>query len=293
MAKVRAVLASFFLVAAIAASANAQVAQIYTSSEGAKPGLYQVNFSTGKLTTLYPTTAKLDDMLVTPSGQIIYSIPSLGQVDMYTPSTGVNTILATGVGDARDLIITPNGQNLMMAGHTDPASIYQYNFASGKTTVFVPKTKGISNMDGLAYDVYGNFYAVENNNTIVQLNPTTGAVIATIVMEPHSGVNGADGLCYDSTTNSLWATHDGKTSPLGFGLMQIPVQPSGFVSTSPGFTFHPWNIGNTDGIKSDGKGNLYIGAIWTAEVYNIPTDTLVGSVVVKGSDGVGLVPGTY
>jgi len=112
-------------------------------------------------------------------------------------------------------------------------------------------------------------------------------------MEPHSGINGGDGLTYDSYTNSLWATHDGKTSPLGFGLVQIPVQPSGFVSTSPGFTFYSVNLGNMDGIKSDGKGNLYVGAIWTAFVYNIPTNTVLYDRVVKGADGVYPVPGTY
>jgi sugar lactone lactonase YvrE len=89
----------------------------------------------------------------------------------------------------------------------------------------------------------------------------------------------------------LWATHDGT---LGGGVLEIPVSPSGFASTSPGFTFYPMpGIGNLDGIKSDGKGNLYIGAIWTAIVYNIPTNTVTHSITVKGADGVSLVPGTY
>jgi len=48
-----------------------------------------------------------------------------------------------------------------------------------------------------------------------------------------------------------------------------------------------------DGIKSDGKGNLYIGAIHTVAVYNIPTNTVTRNIVVKGADGVSLVPGTY
>ena len=48
-----------------------------------------------------------------------------------------------------------------------------------------------------------------------------------------------------------------------------------------------------DGIKSDGNGNLYIGAIWTAAVYNIPTHTVTNDIVVKGADGVYPVPGTY
>jgi len=161
-------------------------------------------------------------------------------------------------------------------------------------SVFFPKNASIKTFDGTAYDAYGNLNAVASHNTIIQIDPVTAAIKNTLVIEPHNGVNGADGLTYDSYTNSLWATHDGKTSPLAFCLLQVPVQPSGFVSTSSGFTSYSLgSIGNTDGIKSDGKGNLYIGAIHTAFVYNIPTKTVLYSKVVKGADGVYPVPGTY
>ena len=95
-------------------------------------------------------------------------------------------------------------------------------------------------------------------------------------------------MTYDSYTGSLWATHDGTT---GNGLLQIPVTAAGLGST---FSFYPTpGVSAPDGIKSDGKGNLYIGAIWTLAVYNIPTNTITQNVVVKGADGVSLVPGTY
>jgi sugar lactone lactonase YvrE len=290
MTRVRVVVAASVLVLTGTISATAQLAQVYAAAEGPEE-LVQYDYATGHETILYNTVGRPDDLIVNSAGQLIYSVPTQGTVNLFDPTSGINTVL-TNIGGARDLIITPDGQNLMIAKVADPPSIYEYNFASGETTVFFPKTKGITSMDGLAFDVYGNFYAVASKNTIIQLNPQTGAILNTLVIEPHSGVNGADGLTYDSYSNSLWATHCGKI--WGGGLLQIPVLPSGFASASPGFTFYPFTgIAAPDGIKSDGQGNLYIGAIWTAPVYNIPTNAVVTNPTVKGSDGVALVPGTY
>jgi sugar lactone lactonase YvrE len=97
-------------------------------------------------------------------------------------------------------------------------------------------------------------------------------------------------LTYDSYTGSLWATHAGTT---GKGVLQIPVTAAGLGSSFSLYLFKPMGAGAPDGIKSDGQGNLYIGAIWFALVYNIPTNTITYSVVTKGADGVSLVPGTY
>jgi WD40 repeat protein len=290
MTRLRFMVAASVVILSGAIPAMSQLAQIYAASESFKE-LVQYDYATGKETILYDTVGEPDDLIVNSAGQLIYSVPTQGTVNLWDPGTGINTVL-TYLDGARDLIITPDGQNLMIARIDDPPSIWEYNFASGSTSVFFPKTKGITSMDGLAFDPYGNFYAVASKNTIIQLNPQTGAIINTLVIEPHNGVNGADGLTYDSYSNSLWATHLGKV--WGGGLLQFPVQPSGFASTSPGFTFYPLpTVGAPDGIKSDGQGNLYIGAIHTAPVFNIPTQTLVTNPTVKGSDGVALVPGSY
>jgi sugar lactone lactonase YvrE len=268
--------------------------QLYITNEGhGDIQLWDINTNT--LTSLYTIGVGADfnpdDLILNAAGQLIYSIPKTGNVNMYDPATGVNTTLATGIGAARDLEIEPGGASMLIAKYSGSPEIIRYNFASGAWSVLVSKTAKLGSCDGIAYDEYGNLYAVADHNTIIQINPSTGKILATLVLEPHSGINGGDGLTYDSYTKSLWATHDGT---LGGGVLEIPVSPSGFASTSPGFTFYPMpGIGNLDGIKSDGKGNLYIGAIWTAIVYNIPTNTVTHSITVKGADGVSLVPGTY
>jgi hypothetical protein len=282
---------TLLLILSGASIASAQLPEIYISSEG-QGTLQQLNLNTSKLTTLYTIGGKPDDMTVNSSGQLIYTVPDAGTVNLWNPTTQTNTVLASGIFGARDLEIESGGETMLIGKYSDPAEIIRYNFSTGTQTVLVPKAAKLGTCDGIAYDVYGNLYAVSNHNTIVQINPKTGAIIATLVLEPHVGVNGGDGLTWDSYTNSLWATHDGKT---GIGLLQIFVTETGFASTtSSGFKYYPFTgITNVDGIKSDGLGNLYIGAIWEALMYNIPTNTITKNIVVKGADGVSLVPGTY
>lgn len=281
-----------FFATTLSGHAQQQVAQIYSANEW-NNSLQLVNFQTRQVVNLCGTLPKPDDLTINSAGQLIYSLPNSGTVDLYDPSTGINTVLVSGIGGARDLTVEPGGQTLLISKYGDPAEILRYSFATNTASVFFPKTKGITAFDGTAYDAYGNLYAVASHNTIIQIDPVTGAIVNTLVTQPHNGINGGDGLTYDSFTNSLWTPNNGKTSPLGVGLIQIPVQPSGFGSTPPGFIFYPLNVVGMDGIKSDGNGNLYIGAIHTAFVYNIPAGAITYSVVTKGADGVALVPGTY
>ena len=283
MVTLRGIGLGFTLVLLITFSSSAQ--QLYISNEPQKSlQLLDLNTSPSQITTLYKVGAKLDDLTLNSAGQLIYSVPSLGTVSLYDPTTGQNTILVSGLKYARDLAVEPGGQTMLIAIYS-PGAIVRFNFATGTTTVLAKK---LGTCDGIAYDPYGNLYAVANHNTIVQIDPVTGAILNTLVLEPHYKVNGGDGLTYDSYSGSLWATHDGTT---GNGLLQIPVTAAGF---SSGFSFYLTpGVNAPDGIKSDGKGNLYIGAIWTVAVYNIPTNTVTKNIAVKGADGLALVPGTY
>ena len=272
----------FVFVLGLAFSLSAQ--QLYISNEN-QHSLQLLNIPANQLTTLYEVAGNPDDLTLNSQGQLIYTVPAAGTVNLWDPTTQVNTVLVSNLKWARDLYIEPGGKTMLIAIYS-PGGIVRYNFAAKTTATLVKK---IGTCDGITYDPYGNLYAVANHNTIIQINPTTGAILKTLVLEPHVGINGGDGLTYDSYTRSLWATHDGTT---GNGLLQIPVTKSGF--TAGGFTFFPQpSLSSPDGIKSDGKGNLYIGAVWNAAVYNIPTNRITYSIVTKGADGVALVPGTY
>jgi hypothetical protein len=280
------ILAAFF---AATLSASAQKPQLYISNESHN-SLELLDLNSLAITTLYTvgtgSTWHLDDMTLNSAGQLIYSVNQQGMVDLYDPVANQNSILVSGYKWVRDLAIDPGGQS-MLFGVYSPGSIYRYNFTTKAVTLLLKK---LGTCDGIAYDVYGNLYAVANHNTIIQINPTTGAILYTLTLEAHKGVNGGDGLTYDSYTGALWATHDGTT---GFSLIKIPVTASGFSSGTTFTTYPVTGFSSLDGIKSDGKGNLYIGALWEAAVYNIPTNTITQSIVVEGADGVSLVPGTY
>jgi len=292
MSSLRRVVLLLVFVLALVSAAFSQLAQIYIANEN-QSNLELLKFNPTQLTTLYNIGAKPDDMTINSAGQLLYTVPNLGTVQLYDPNTGIDRVVASGIMYARDLAIEAGGKTMLVAKYTGPAEIIRLNLTTGAQTVLVGKAAKLGTCDGIAYDGYGNLYAVANHNTIVQVNPTTGAIIATLVLETHSGVNGADGLTWDPSTQSLWATHDGKN--LGTGLLQIFVKESGFLSTtSTGFTFYPLaGITNVDGIKSDGLGNLYVAAIYDALVYNIPTHKIIQTVVTKGADGIALVPGTY
>jgi hypothetical protein len=270
------------LILATVFSVNAQ--QVYIANES-QSKLQLLNLANSQFTTLYEIGGKPDDLILNANGKLLYTVPIAGTVNQWDPVTQQNTVIVSNLKWARDLEIEPGGQTMLIAVYA-PGEIVRYNFTTGTTTTLIKK---LGSCDGVKYDPYGNLYAVANHNTIIQINPTTGAIINTLVLEPHHGVNGGDGLTYDSYSNSLWATHDGTT---GAGLLQIPVSPSGF--TTAGFTFFPsTKYAAPDGIKSDGKGNLYVGSIATFFVYNIPTNTVTTSLVASGADGVSLVPGTY
>ena len=274
----------FTLVLLITISLSAQ--EVYITNEPYQSlELLNLNTSPTQLSTIYNIGGKPDDLILNSAGQLIYTVPTPGTVNLYDPTTGINTVLVSGLKYARDLAIEPGGQTMLIAINT-PGAIVRFNFATGTTTTLIKK---LGTCDGIAYDPYGNLYAVANHNTIVQIDPVAGKILNTLVLEPHSGINGGDGMTYDSYTGSLWVTHDGKNFP--YGLIEIPVTATGFAG---GFsTYLTPKVSAPDGIKSDGKGNLYIGAIHTVAVYNIPTSTVTRNITIQGADGVSLVPGTY
>jgi sugar lactone lactonase YvrE len=284
MATLRSIAVMFALLLVGTLSSSAQLAQMYISNEGQKE-LQLLNPNTSELTTLYNLAAEPDDLTLNSLGQLIYSVPAAGTVNLFDPVAKTNTTLVSGLKWVRDLEVEPGGQTLLIAVYS-PGEIVRYNFATGKTTTLIKK---LGTCDGITYDPNGNLYAVANHNTIIQINPVTGAILSTLTLETHHGVNGGDGLTYDSYSGALWATHDGTT---GTGVIKIPISQTGLTGD---FTLYlSKDFGTSpDGIKSDGNGNLYIGAIWWAMVYNIPTNTITYSIVTKGADGVALVPGTY
>ncbi len=260
------------------------VAQLvyYTSEPGESIDL--LNLSTGvaeKLLSTASISGKLDSVIMNSQGQLIYSISVLGQIWLFDPVSQSNTILISNISYPRDMVIEPGGTTMLIALNAQ-GKIARYNSTTGAVTIL---SKSLGSVDGLVYAPNGDLYAVVYRNTVCQMDPVLGTKIKCIVLEPHYKTNGGDGMVYDPYSGQLWVSHDGT---LGNGLIEIPLDLSTFTLFQTGKILVP------DGIVSDGKGNLYIGAgLTSAVVYNIPTDTIVKSVKAPGIDDLVLVPGTY
>jgi sugar lactone lactonase YvrE len=293
----RACLLNTVVLLGLVASAVAQ--QLYATSE-TTGNLDLINLATGSVTSIYTAAGRPDSVVLTAQGQLIYDLSLQGILALYDPVAKTNTVLASGLKSPRDLAFdvptacNPKANaNTVLVAEYSIGQIIRYNLT---THTFVKLGKQLGSkangfaVDGLAYDPQGDLFAIVSHNTIVQLDPCTGVVLKTLVLEPHYRVNGGDGIVYDTYSGQLWISHDGTDNAKG--LIEVPTDLSSFS------LFQVGQIPVPDGIVSDGKGNLYIGAgLQRLMVYNIPSDTLLHpaakSLVVAGIDSLVLIPGTY
>jgi sugar lactone lactonase YvrE len=275
------ILLAVLCVTAIVSLAPCSFSQlIYATSETSKT-IEEVNMATGTLTVLYTSTSTLDSLIVDSQGRILYTTTKSGTVSMFDPSTGVNTVVASGFTAPRDLVFDP-GQTSLLVSNYGKSEIDRVNLLTGTWT---PLIKKLGSVDGLAYDPQGNFFAAINHHTqIAQIDPTTGVILKTLtVVTNHTvGFYGLDGLVYDPYTGELWATDVGTGANC---LVEIPTDLSTFKLVQVG------NFSNPDGLTSDGNGNLFVGVAYAkAYEYNIPTDTVTAKAKVPNIDDTAMVP---
>lgn len=253
---------------------------LYATGEATKQ-LVEVDMSSGVVTLLSTLTAKPDSLIVDSEGRILYTTAIPGTVSMFDPSTGLTSVIASGLSYPRDLIFDPSGTSLLVANFGIGA-IDRVNLVTGSVTPLLTKQYTV---DGLAYDPAGELFAVVNKHTeIVQLNPETGAILNKINLPTPHNITwyGFDGLTYDPYTGELWAADVGVGANC---LVEIPTNLSTYTLYQVG------NIPTPDGIISDGQGNLYIGVnLVKVYEYNIPTNTITKMVKVKSVDDVAMVP---
>ncbi len=289
------VLLAMFLIGLVAVS---RAQQFYATSENSGQ-LELVDFPNKTITVLYTAAGAPDSILVNSQKQLIYDLSPQGILALYDQATGTNTILLSGLKSPRDLLFdvptacNPNANaNTMLVSEYSTGQIIRYDFTAGTFTKLGAqlgsKATGFS-VDGLTYDAQGDLFAIANHNTVVQLDPCTGAVLKTLVLEPHYKIDGGDGMVYDPYSGQLWISHDGSDN--ANGLIEVPTDLSSFS------LFQSGQIPVPDGIVSDGKGNLYIGAgLQRLMVYNIPSDTVAqpssSSLLVAGIDSLVMIPGT-
>jgi len=261
----------------------------YSASEPTQE-LDLVNFNTGAVTKIYDVGSRPDSILVTPQGKVLYTVSPIGTLQMYDPQTQANTVVGNfGAGGPRDMVFEPGGKSVLIALYTT-GKLARYDLTSGVSTV-LPQKLGVS-LDGLAYDPAGNLYAVVSHNTVCQVDPQTGAILQTLVLEPHNLTDGGDGMLYDTFTKNLWLAHNSSTT--GDGLIEIPLTVANPPVLGTPILFQSGNLHVPDGIISDGNGNLYIGeGLQFLTQYNIPADEIRKRVAVPGIDSPAFAPAKF
>ena len=255
---------------------------LYATGEASQL-LQEVNMTTGVVTVLANLTTRPDSVILDSQGRLLYTTggSGIGTVSMYDPSSKVNSVIMSGLTYPRDLIFDP-GQTSLLVSNFGLGQILRLNMSTGAVTTLLT---GQGTVDGLAYDPAGQLFAVVNHHTqIVQLDPTSGAILKTltVVTDQTVGYYGLDGLTYDSYTGDLWVSDVGTGANC---LVEVPTDLSGFT------LFQVGNFSSPDGIISDGHGNLFVGAgLVTVIEYNIPTNTITKRVKVSSVDDITLVP---
>jgi DNA-binding beta-propeller fold protein YncE len=218
-----------------------------------------------------------------------------GTVAMFDPVTGTNTILLTGLKSPRDFVFDPGSTTSLLIGQYTGGIITRYNLVTGTSTILAKK---LGSVDGMAYDPQGHLFVVAAHNTVLQLDPNTGAILKTLVLEAHYKVNGGDGMVYDPFTQHLWVTHCGGDPATGVkesGFFEIPTDLSGFTLLQNQTIFNKAiALPVPDGVVSDGKGHLYVGSgLHRLVVYDIASDKVTANPLVPGIDSLVLIPGTF
>jgi DNA-binding beta-propeller fold protein YncE len=250
---------------------------VYATDFGGKT-LDSVNLTTNTVTPLVTTPGNPDSLIFDSSGRIIYSEYNTGNVRRYDPSTHTDQLLGFVGGTPQDLLLDPGGNSVLVAtangGGIDRIDL---------NTLAVTQLTGFSGLSqGLAYLPDGTLYvnALVNNQWVLdQIRPDTGAIIRS--SQPSSG-HQLDGLTYDPFTGHFFAS----TWSDGNGFYEI----SPTTLTSLGFTA---GVPNSDGIVSDGNGNIYIAGTGDQHVYQYDsrTSTLTQKTMVAGLDDIAPVSG--
>ncbi len=118
-----------------------------------------------------------------------------GDIGLGDIQNGTYTRVFQGKDDLRDMAVRPDGSGVLIAD-INAGKILEYHVADKSVGTFL-QNQNLGNVQGLAFDTSGNFYAAVGS-TVYQLDPTSGRQIKTFDIQ-----NGSDGLAYDNHRSTL------------------------------------------------------------------------------------------
>jgi sugar lactone lactonase YvrE len=256
------------------ATRHARATTLYATSVS-QSQIDKVDTVTNSVTTVLAPPSAPDSIIFDGSGNIIYSGLYTGQVVRYNPMTNTSTPLASGFSTPADMVLEPGG-NTMLVSDFSAGNIDRINLSTNMVTTLAT---GLGNPEGLAYDgsrLFANVGARAGGPTgkeVVELNPVTGAVIAT-----SPGLNSLDGLTYDPYSGLLYAC-------ALYGNAVLSLDPNN-LSNVHDVTSSLGTLSSPDGITTDGIGNIFIANTGDQRIYdlNLAANTLTQDTFVRGLD---------
>jgi uncharacterized membrane protein/sugar lactone lactonase YvrE len=270
---------------------------LYVTNES-PTAIQKLDTATNTLTTVLATPDYVDSLIFDNNGDIVYTLLDRGQLGLFNPTTGANGIIASGFNTATDITLEPGGNTVLVTDRGNNR-LARVNLTTGAVGTLVD----LSTPNGTAYDNQGHLFAVETGTeSLVQIDPTTGAILQTIPLNTNGYV---DGMTFDPVTGAFWIGNNGGLIEVSNYLASPQVQQF----TSP--------IGGTfDGTESDGKGHIFTADLRNRVVeYTIASNTftpltslavddlapvtgagappLTATVTVPTNNGVTIVPNSF
>ncbi len=208
-----------------------------------------------------------DSLIFDPSGNIIYSeftrnccSGTPGSVRTLNSTFTTDSPLAGGFShEAVDLTLDPSGTTVLLSDRNDEAGgaghLQRITLSNGNVT----QLAGLTYVDGTAYDgaaLYANEGAL-GSQKVVQLDPTTGAIINT--GDPTFNSSFLDGLTFDPVSNLLYSAN---------GTCLQTFDPTTLKAGACVGSFS-----TIDGVETDGKGNILVAELGAVGIYNIAGNT--------------------
>ena len=247
---------------------------IYAANPGGQ--LQVIDTATNAVSTVFANAAGPRGLTFTDPNNIVYTTNTPGQLEDYNLLTDTSSVLSTfGANQFGQYVaLDPGGASVVfgVAG----GGIDRLNLSTDAVTA----VSLFSDPRGLAYDSAGDLFAVLGPSELAQINPLTGAVIASIAL-PSTGAAGSNGLAFDPVSGELFVTDDANSLSVR-GLYEIPTSLAGETLVNAGLF--------ANGLTADGHGNLWIAAENNLDEYNIASQTLVTGASDPGIYDVALAP---
>jgi hypothetical protein len=256
---------------------RAQAAVLYATSIAGSQ-IDKVDTVANSVTTYLNTPSAADSIIFDTSQRVLYTEIFNGQVWRYDPTGPTNVPIAGGFSNPADMVLEPGG-NSMLVSEFSGGKIDRINLTTNAVSTLLSPG---DNPEGLAYDgtrLFANLGSRGGGPTakfVAEINPTTGAIIAT-----SPGLDSLDGLTYDPFSGMLYA------SSL-FSNLIYSIDPNN-LSIVHDVTSKLGTIPAPDGITSDGIGNIFIASsasLGDSHIYQLDliANTLTQKTFVNGLD---------